>query len=224
MRFKDVFSIIGPDMVGPSSSHTAGAVRIGRAARQLFGSQPNEAKITLYQSFADTYRGHGTDVALAAGLLDWGTQDERIPQALHHAAEQGLIIDYVRAGGGAVGVYHPNTAKLKLQSDSCTMLVTGSSIGGGNIEIVGIDHFDIRFTCLYPTLAIFHVDRMGVLADITREISKFSLNIGHMDVDRTGRSGEALTVIEADGEIEKELIDSINAIEGIRLIRVVDLT
>ncbi|WNQ10369.1 L-serine ammonia-lyase, iron-sulfur-dependent subunit beta [Paenibacillus aurantius] len=224
MRFKDVFSIIGPDMVGPSSSHTAGAVRIGRAARQFFGPLPERVEITLFRSFAETYRGHGTDVALAAGLLDWDTQDERIPEALQHAAGLGVNIEFFPAHGDFAEAPHPNTARLRMTAGDRTMTVTGTSIGGGNIEIVGVDGFDVRCSCSYPTLAIYHDDRVGMLADITRLISQCSLNIGHMDVDRASRSGKALTLIEADGRFEKELVEALRALPGVTSIRTVDLT
>ncbi|MCR8635219.1 L-serine ammonia-lyase, iron-sulfur-dependent subunit beta [Paenibacillus radicis (ex Xue et al. 2023)] len=221
MRFKDVFSIIGPDMVGPSSSHTAGAVRIGRVARQLFEVQPEKVNIYLYRSFADTYQGHGTDVALAAGLLNWDTAHEHIPEALAIAEQRGMQLSFIAKSGGAP---HPNTAILQMMKLNLSMRVTGTSIGGGNIEIVGVDDFDVRFSASFPTMVITHADRIGMLAEVTHLFSQNHLNIGAMDVDRKSRNGQALTVIEADGAISQELIQAVRNLEGVVRVRMIDLT
>ncbi|MFD0671062.1 L-serine ammonia-lyase, iron-sulfur-dependent subunit beta [Cohnella sp. GCM10027633] len=213
MRFKDVFSIIGPSMIGPSSSHTAGAVRLGRAARQLFGSQPRKAEATFFGSFADTYRGHGTDVAVAAGLLDMDTDDERIADAMRLAEEAKL--DYViRTGSGAAT--HPNTLSLALSAGRKRLSMTGCSIGGGNIEIVEVNGFDLKFTGNYPTLVVYHGDRPGMLAELTGLLGEAGINIGHMDLDRKGRRGEAATVIESDAAIATGLRRRIRALPDVR--------
>ena len=221
MRFKDIFSIIGPDMIGPSSSHTAGAVRIGRAARQLFGVQPEKAVITLYGSFADTYRGHGTDLALAAGLLDWNTNDSRIPDALRHAEQAELDI-VLRTARGVQP--HPNTANIDMTAAGRRMSVTGVSIGGGNMEIMAIDDFGVRFSGMSPTIVIRHLDRIGMLAEITGLFSRHSLNIASMEVDRRGRNGEAMTVVEADGQWNSQLISELRLLAGVYDIRTVELS
>ncbi|MBD2843825.1 L-serine ammonia-lyase, iron-sulfur-dependent, subunit beta [Paenibacillus sp. IB182496] len=221
MRFKDVFSIIGPGMIGPSSSHTAGAVRIGRVARELLGSQPERVVIRLYRSFADTYRGHGTDVALAAGLLGWDTDHDGIPQALVAAEQAGMELSFVPKPDN---VPHPNTAALQMHGGGRELLVTGTSIGGGNIAIVGIDEFDVRFSGSFPTLVLRHADRIGLLADVTRLLSAARLNIGQMNVDRTSRSGAALTVVETDGPLPRDLVRSIARLEGVSEVRKIDLT
>ncbi|NQX70251.1 L-serine ammonia-lyase, iron-sulfur-dependent, subunit beta [Paenibacillus alba] len=222
MRFKDVFSIIGPDMIGPSSSHTAGAVRIGLAARQLFGRLPQRAELYLYGSFAETYQGHGTDVALAAGLLGWGTDNERIPDALAAAEDLGVELVFIPSQG-IVG--HPNTVRICLKAEGIADLsVLGTSIGGGNIEIVGIDDFDVRFSASFPTMVITHSDRAGMLAEITSCFSQNGVNIGSMDVDRRSRSGEALTVIEADSSFPEELVQAILEIKADLSIRILDLS
>ncbi|WP_010273486.1 L-serine ammonia-lyase, iron-sulfur-dependent subunit beta [Paenibacillus senegalensis] len=221
MRFKDVFSIIGPAMIGPSSSHTAGAIRLGRVARQLFGELPQKAVIALYGSFAETYEGHGTDLALVGGLLDYETDDPRIPQSLQLAEEAGLEVVFSPAKKPA---FHPNTATLQLSSDAIQLSVTGASIGGGNIEIISVDQFDVKFTGLYPTLVISHEDRPGMIADITAILRTMMINIGYMDVDRKARKGEAMTVIEIDTRPEPGLIEVIEKISSVSKVRVVDLT
>ncbi|TYP79681.1 L-serine ammonia-lyase, iron-sulfur-dependent subunit beta [Paenibacillus methanolicus] len=224
MRFKDVFSIIGPAMIGPSSSHTAGAARIGRFARQLFGAAPEEADITFYGSFAATYEGHGTDIAIVGGLLDWQTDDPRIPNSLQIAVEQGIAVAF-REGRGAFS--HPNTAKLLLRSQSegqaRELAVTGTSIGGGNIEITAIDGFSVKLTGIYPTLVIRHKDWTGVVASVTDVMRRSRTNIAFMSVDRKGRSGDALTVLELDSPITEALIAEIGQIESVSTVHIVNL-
>jgi len=220
MRFKDVFSIIGPSMVGPSSSHTAGAARMGRVARQLLGSQPVKAEIVFYGSFADTYRGHGTDLAIVGGILDMATDDLRIPDSLKLAEEAGIQVT-IRTGTAVTS--HPNTAKMTLWSDSRTVEVIGASIGGGNIEVLGVDGFDVKFIAMYPTVCVYHTDRPGMLAELTGVLSRAGINIGHMDVDRKQRNGEALTVIEADSSFPDEAVAEILGLKDVTDVRIVDL-
>lgn len=223
MRFKDVFSIIGPVMVGPSSSHTAGAARIGRCARHLFGCQPEKATIVFYGSFAATYQGHGTDRAIVGGLLNYGTDDPRIPKALTIAAESGMEVSFEEGRGI---VRHPNTARIILSGDGGkrTMTMTGISIGGGNIEIIEIDDFNIKMTGIYPTIVIQHFDHPGVIAYITNTLSAKGTNIAHMSVDRKNRSGHAMTVVEVDGHVDEDTVTRIGKMGGLVSIGVVDLT
>lgn len=221
MRFKDVFSIIGPAMVGPSSSHTAGAARIGRVARQLFGDRtPASADITFYGSFAETYQGHGTDLAITAGLLGYDTDNERIPDAFEDAESRGMVVHFHRANNPA---FHPNTVKLVLKLQDERLGMIGSSIGGGNIEIINVDDFDVKFTGIYATLVIYHRDRPGLIADITQRLRQAEANIVSMDVDRKGRNAEAMTVIELDGSVTDDCIDDVRSVESVREIRIVDL-
>lgn len=221
MRFKDVFSIIGPGMVGPSSSHTAGAVRLGRVARHLFGSRPERVEITLYGSFAETYRGHGTDLALIAGLLDFDTDDLRIRQAAELAEEAGMEVVFQTS---AKAPAHPNTARLVLHGGGRSDSVTGSSIGGGNIEITSVNDYDVKFTANYPTLLVFHKDRPGMIAAITQLLSARQVNISTMDVDRKGRSEDALTVIETDEAVPDLLRQLISQLPDVSRVAVLDLT
>jgi L-serine dehydratase len=221
MRFKDVFSIIGPSMVGPSSSHTAGAVRLGRTARHALGALPERAEIIFYGSFAATYRGHGTDLAMIAGLLNYDTDDMRIRNAYDLAKDAGMEVE-VRSAQ-KVGV-HPNTATMILQRGEHRIVVTGSSIGGGNIEVVSIDDFDEKFTAIYPTLLIFHADRRGILAEMMDIFKHADANIGYMEVDRKTRCGDALTVIESDEILDCEFIGRIAEIPDVYRVRLIHLT
>lgn len=221
MRFKDVFSIIGPSMVGPSSSHTAGAVRLGRTARHVLGGLPEHAEILLYGSFATTYRGHGTDLAIIAGLLNYDTDDMRIRDAFEKAKDAGMEVQLRTAQKAGM---HPNTATFILRRGEQKTIVTGCSIGGGNIEIVGVDDFDVKFTAIYPTLLIFHADRRGILAELTDIFKYADANIGFMEVDRKSRNGDALTVIESDEVLRTEFIDQIAEIPDVYKVRVINLT
>lgn len=222
MRFKNVFSIIGPAMIGPSSSHTAGAVRIGRFARQLFGEPPVEAAICFYGSFAETYSGHGTDLAVVGGILDYRTDDERIRHSLQDAAEQGVKVVF---STGVLPGAHPNTVKITLTgADGRHMEVTGASIGGGTVVIRSIDGFEVKSSGELPTLVISHADRQGVLAGITALFSREYVNIGYIITDRKGRTGEALTVVEADSSIPPQLREAIGSLEHVVRVAYIDLS
>jgi L-serine dehydratase len=220
MRFKDVFSIIGPIMVGPSSSHTAGAVRIGRAARQLLGCTPEHAVISLYGSFAETYSGHGTDLALVGGLLDFDTDDEKITEAFAEAEKAGLHYELRRGTGMSP---HPNFAKIIASAGDKKITISGASIGGGNIEIHSMNGFAAGCSGYYPTLVISHDDQIGVLVSIVGVVSGAGLNIGFMNVDRKERSGAAMTVIECDRRPEKELLEAISGLPHIGVVSVINL-
>lgn len=215
VRFKDVFSIIGPAMVGPSSSHTAGAARIGRTARQLFGECPSHAEIIMFGSFAATYKGHGTDTAIVGGLLDMDTDDPGLPEAFAHAETAGMET-IIRPGKGLYP--HPNTAELVLTNAAGDRIldIVGTSIGGGNIEIVRINGYNLKLTALYPTLIIRHSDEPGVIAVVTRLLVDSRINIGHMSVDRKNRRGEAMMVMECDGRIDPAVIKEIESIPEVQ--------
>lgn len=211
--FRHSFDIIGPIMIGPSSSHTAGAARLGRVARHLFGQQPERAEITLYGSFAKTYRGHGTDVALVAGLLDFDTRDSRIPKSLQIAQQVGLHVTFKP---GKNSDYHPNTVRLQLTSGEQSYYILGCSIGGGAIEIQEINGFKVKVTGSYPTLVIPHNDRSGVVAAVTTILSKHQLNISTMEVARQGRGANALMVIGTDEVPPMEAITEIESLEAVQ--------
>lgn len=220
MRFKDVFSIIGPSMIGPSSSHTAGAVRLGRCARQAFGTPPSFVEIRLYGSFAHTYRGHGTDLALVAGLLDLETDDVRIRRSFELAAQSDLrfaVIPMKRPAN------HPNTAQLQLYGADRMLMLTGCSIGGGTIRIVAIDRFSVAFAADSLTLLIWHRDRQGMIAAISAVAHAFGVNISRMEVSRIGRHAEALTVMACDGQVDLMMIEQLRHLPDVSAVRLLDL-
>lgn len=221
MRFKDVFSIIGPSMVGPSSSHTAGAVRIGRAARRIFGAFPDQAEIVFYGSFAETYRGHGTDLAVVGGLLDFATDDMRIRNSIELAEAAGIELNFKTAQNVA---FHPNTVELRLKDGDHTDVIAGASIGGGSVEMLRVNGFDVKFTMNYPVLLVFHDDTPGMVAHITRLLEAGGVNIAYMDVDRKGRGGDAMTVVESDEAVPAELMKHIEGLPSVHRVVVADLT
>ena len=192
--------MIGPVMIGPSSSHTAGVVRIARSAIRVLGAQPDKAVITFYNSFARTYEGHGSDRAIIAGLLDFKTDDARIKNAFDHAAEAGL--EYTFRSVGNASTMHPNTIKLNLTKGDRTVEVVGESRGGGVIKIPQIDGFTANFSASAHTLIIKAADTKGSIAHIASILSHDSCNIATMNVSRKGRNDQACLVIEMDSGLK----------------------
>ncbi|MGE8204123.1 L-serine ammonia-lyase, iron-sulfur-dependent subunit beta [Heyndrickxia sp. NPDC080065] len=220
MKYKSVFDIIGPVMIGPSSSHTAGAARIGRVARNLFGRVPKWAKISFYGSFAETYKGHGTDVAIVGGLLDFDTFDERIINSLELAKKQGLEIEFFAE---TAIPDHPNTAKILIGDEEGEMELVGISIGGGKIEITELNGFKLRLSGHHPAILVVHNDRFGAIAAVSNILSKYKINIGHMEVSRKEVGQMALMVIEVDHNIEEPVLQEIGQLPNItQVARVVD--
>jgi len=220
MKYRSAFDIIGPVMIGPSSSHTAGAARIGRVARTLFGKLPKKAIISLYGSFAKTYKGHGTDFAIVAGLLDFDTFDERMPQSLEIAKEMGLEV--VFSIEEAV-MDHPNTVKINLYNDDNELELVGISIGGGTIEITELNSFPLKLSGEHPAILVVHRDRFGIISAVTSVLSKYEINIGHMEVSRLEKGEMALMVIEVDQKIDDIVINELQRLSNVsQIIRMVE--
>jgi L-serine dehydratase len=217
MKVNSVFDVIGPVMVGPSSSHTAGAVRIGLVAYQLLGEIPTDATILLHGSFAETYQGHGTDKAIVGGLLGLNTDDERIVNAFELAAEHGLRvqIDCVDLGDD----YHVNTAKLRVRGNETTIEVVGSSIGGGNVVIVEINGFKTDLSGDYNTILIFQQDTQGVAAKVLAALSRFGVNVAFMRLSRKAKGQDAFMAIEVDYTVPPMLLQEIAALPEITSVR-----
>jgi len=212
MKYRSVFDIIGPVMIGPSSSHTAGAARIGRVARDLFNREPKWAHIHLYGSFAKTYRGHGTDVAIIGGLLDFDTFDPRISESLEIANRLGMNIKFFEEDAVTD---HPNTARVTIGDDQGTLEIVGISIGGGKIEITELNGFPLRLSGNHPAIIVMHNDRYGAIASITQILAKHEINIGHMEVSRKEIGKEALMVIEVDQNIGEEILQELHKADHI---------
>ena len=208
-----IFEILGPVMVGPSSSHTAGAVRIGLMTRRLLGQKPVKARIGMYGSFLATGRGHGTDRAVVAGLLGMKPDDIRIPESFELAAADGLSFSFEEANlSGA----HPNTVLLEVEGDGGRELsVQASSLGGGRIMVNRLDGIDVNCTCEMPTLIVHNMDQPGHVAEVTSMLSHKSVNIANMSLYRDKRGGRAVMVVETDQPIPEEALRWLEHLEGI---------
>ena len=217
-----LFDVLGPVMTGPSSSHTAGAVRIGLTARKLLGEEAAEAQILLHGSFAATGRGHGTDRALVAGLLGMQPDDERIPQSFALAREAGLRFSI---GTVALRGAHPNTALLRLTGKSGRKLeVMGASIGGGRIDICQIDGITTNFGADHDTLIVHNQDTPGHVAAVTGCLSEHDINIATMQLYRSGAGGYAVMVLECDQAIPADIVQKLRAMPGIVKVTSLNLT
>lgn len=202
MKDYKVFDIIGPVMIGPSSSHTAGACRIAKTARII--SQPNftEVEFQLHGSFASTYKGHGTDKALLAGALGFETDDVRIRDSFRLAEMQGIKYKFTRQDLGKV---HPNSVRIIFYyPDGSQTSVTGSSIGGGNIEIVELDGISVSYTGVFPTIIVKYIDTKGIIRDITNVLSVNDYNIE--SIKTVKRDDEVTLIAETSEEISAEVI------------------
>lgn len=194
-------------MIGPSSSHTAGAVRIGSIARNIFDQTIEKADIHLYGSFAQTYKGHATDVALVGGLLGFEADDERISNSLNLAKKSNLNVAFHIEDAL---VKHPNTVKMILKNKNNSMSIIAASVGGGSIEILELDGFSLNLKGENNSLLIFHEDAFGTIADVTELLAKNKINICHMEVSRVEKGKTALMLIETDENVGEELIDMLN--------------
>lgn len=212
----NIFDILGPVMVGPSSSHTAGAVRIGYTARTLLGERPANAAVGLSGSFAATGKGHGTDRALIAGLLGMKPDDMRIPESFKFALETGLSFSFetIRLSGA-----HPNTAVLEVKGESGrTLKMQASSLGGGRIMIDRLDDTDVHCTGECPTLIIRNQDSPGMVSEVSGILSRENVNIATLQLHRDKRGGLAVMVIETDQPVTECTISGLERLQGIERI------
>lgn len=186
---------IGPVMVGPSSSHTAGACRLALLTRHCLLQAPTRARFVLHGSFAKTAKGHGTDLALVAGLLGYHPDDERIRTSFDHAAAAGLEFEFTT---GDLGDVHPNSVRLEVTAGSEELVVLGSSLGGGFVQVSGVNGFDVRFSGSSNTLLVLHTDRPGVIARVAGVVADDDGNIGSIFSARQKRGGHAMMSVETD--------------------------
>lgn len=213
MKNVGVFDILGPVMVGPSSSHTAGAARLAKVARAIANGEIIEVKFLLHGSFAKTYMGHGTDRALVAGILGMEPSDIRLRDSLEIAKEKGIKIEFFEEDLGDV---HPNTVKFLIKTeDGNECEVLGSSIGGGSIEIKEVNGNKVEFTGEYPTLIIAHKDVPGAVSKVTSILYYEGINIAFMKVFRRQKGKGATMIFEVDNKITDIAIDQIKDIESI---------
>ena len=209
----NIFDIIGPIMIGPSSSHTAGAVRMGRVAWKILGEDVAKAEIGLAGSFALTYKGHGTDKAIIAGILGMRPDDERIPNSLTIAQEKGLSYVFSPV---KIKDAHPNTAIINLVGvNGATCSVEGVSVGGGNIQITKLNDMPAAFNGTLDTLIIAHHDRPGAIAVVAAKLAELGVNIGSFRLSRQKRKELAIMTIELDSAIDRAAVNVIRGLENI---------
>ena len=209
----DLFDILGPTMVGPSSSHTAGAVRIGKMARTLLGEKVSQALLSLHGSFAQTGAGHGTDRALIAGLLGRAPDDLRIPHSFEDAEAKGLVFAFRKVNLGNV---HPNTVVIEAVGISGKKLkMQACSTGGGPILVTELNGIPVSFTGDLNTLIVRNRDDCGQIADVTGALSREGVNIAFMSLCRDVRGGSAIMVIEVDHAIPAETVEHLRSLEAI---------
>ncbi len=217
MKYKSVFDIMGPIMVGPSSSHTAGAVRIGQIARRIFGMEPEEIHIHFYGSFAETYKGHATDIAVIAGLLNFETDDSRIRDAIEIAKKKGIHIKFYTE---EMVPAHPNTLQIKLVKGNEILELTGVSVGGGAVQITELNGFDLNLSGENPAMLIYHIDAYGVIASVAGILANYKINISKMNVSRIEKNSMALMVIETDQVIQEEILKEISMKDNVKKVYV----
>lgn len=217
----NLFDILGPVMVGPSSSHTAGAVRLGRTARRLLGEgTPRSAAITLYGSFAATGHGHGTDRALIAGLLGFQPDDERIAHSFDLAHDAGMTFTFTLS---RTAEEHPNTARIDLVGKSGkTLSMTGCSLGGGRIMVVEMNGLRANFSGDLPTLIVQNVDQPGHVSEVTSMLAQRGVNIATMQLYRDYPGGNAVMIIETDKAVPQESLTWLESCEGIIRVTFID--
>lgn len=208
-----IFDILGPVMVGPSSSHTAGAVRIGYVTRIMLAEEPVKAKIQLHGSFAATGKGHGTDTAIVAGLLGMKASDIQVPNSFAIAKEKGLDFSFEKV---SLKNAHPNTAIIEVEGNKGRKItLQASSIGGGRIMINKIDGIDVNFTGENNTLIVHNIDQPGNVRNVTHILTEKNINIATMQLYRHERGGFAVMILETDQDIPQKVIEETKRINGI---------
>lgn len=218
MKKYGLFDILGPVMIGPSSSHTAGAVRLGKLGSKIADDGFTEVDFLLHGSFATTYKGHGSDRALVAGLLGMDPSDERIRTAFEIAEEKNLKYNFIPVDLGNV---HPNTVKMVFKyKDKDDYYVEGSSIGGGNIMITNINGVIVEFDGSNPTIILRYDDRKGVVHEVSSILISHNINIANMKVSRS--ESVATMICELDAKMTKEVQDEIRALKDINYIKLIN--
>lgn len=210
MSFISVFDVLGPNMIGPSSSHTAGAAIIAYLARKMVNGPIKNVTFTLYGSFAKTYRGHGTDRALVGGILGFATDDTRIRESFRLAKEAGLEFAFVE-DEKETEIY-PNTVDIRMENQAGRVItVRGESLGGGKVRIVRINQVKVDFTGEYSAVIVIHQDKPGVVAHITKELSDRYVNIAFMRLFREAKGDIAYTIVESDDHLPEDITENLRS-------------
>ena len=221
MSFISVFDVLGPNMIGPSSSHTAGADSLAFLAQKMINGPLKKAEFTLYGSFAKTYRGHGTDRALLGGIMGFTTEDKRIPDSFEIARKRGLEFSFT--ANETEEVSHPNTVDIAMTNQAGqTMTIRGESLGGGKIRIIRINQVDVDFTGEYSAVIVIHKDTPGVVAHITHCLASVNINIAFMKLFREEKGQTAYSIVESDDALPdsvEELIRQNPSVHDVMLVR-----
>lgn len=216
----DLFDILGPRMVGPSSSHTAGACRLGYVVQAVLGGPPDEVLVQLHGSFAMTGEGHGTKKAILAGLMGWLPDDERIRESPGAAEEAGMEFEFENVDLGED--VHPNSVRIRARRGGEETEILGSSVGGGQIRVWRIDGFDVDLSGSLPTLVVQADDVPGTVAKVTGLLAEHRVNIATIRVDRTGRGEYALTTVETDDPVPEEMLEELRGQPWAHWVRYLD--
>ena len=207
-RKVSILDVMGPVMVGPSSSHTAGTARLGRVAREVLDDEPRSVRFVLHPPLAATYRGHGSDFALVGGAIGLNVDDPRIPEAIRIAEQMGVDVEFAEEDLGDV---HPNTVRIEIRGKSRQAEISGSSIGGGVIEVFKINGFQTRFKGDSPTLLLFYRDRPGMISEVTQIIADEGINIASLSCSRKQRGKDAFMQIDVDSPLSKAALERIGS-------------
>ena len=222
MSFISVFDVMGPNMIGPSSSHTAGAARIAFLAQKMIMPPLKKVEFTLYGSFARTYKGHGTDRALLGGIMGFSTDDMRIRNSFDIARDRG--IDFSFTPNESETDVHPNTVDIHMVNDQGQeMTVRGESLGGGKVRIVEINHVKVDFTGEYSAVIVVQQDKPGVVAHITKVLSDRGVNIAFMRLFREAKGHTAYTIVESDGKLPEDVAEYLKDNVNVRDVMVVQI-
>jgi L-serine dehydratase len=214
-----ILDVMGPVMVGPSSSHTAGTARLGRVAREILDEDPIDLQFFLHPPLAATYRGHGSDFALVGGAIGFSVDDPRIPESIRIAEQMGISVDFHEEDMGEV---HPNTVRIEARGRTSEAEITGSSIGGAAIEVFSINGFGARFKGDSPTLLLFYRDRPGMIHQVTEIIASQRINIASLHCSRKERGKDAFMQIDIDSPLSEEALARIAALADVRDARYLD--
>lgn len=208
-----ILDVMGPVMVGPSSSHTAGTARLGRVSREVLGLVPETLRFHLHPPLEKTYRGHGSDFALVGGAIGMSVDDPRIPEAIRIAEQSGVEIDFEEEDLGDV---HPNTVRIEAAAGSRKVEIVGSSIGGAAIEVFRINGFPSRYSGESPTLLMFYRDRLAMIHQVTGILAEEGINIASLECSRKERGREAFMQIDLDSPLSSTAIATIRGLEDVR--------
>lgn len=218
-RKVSILDVMGPVMVGPSSSHTAGTARLGRVAREILDEDPVEVHFHLHPPLAATYRGHGSDFALVGGSIGLNVDDPRIPEAIRIAEQMGVTIEFSEEDLGEV---HPNTVRIEIHGVARDVEIVGSSIGGGVIEVFNINGFQTRFKGDSPTLLLFYRDRPGMIAEVANIIADEAINIASLYCSRKQRGKDAFMQVDVDSPLSSGALQRICSLPDVADARYLD--